>query len=497
MALFGLFGNDEQEYEQQREQPREKSFLSKVGSFLMGALKFALIATAAVVTLGAVFKFSDTAKEFADKNLGGLGTGTVNLLDKGWNTVKETFGFGSTDSPPPPASTKTKNVGGVEVLTPNPELTGSKVVATPNEYKEFDDIKGARAKLEGARVSDENSRAGKKILNEKSKDVIQAGLQIENWNKDVSGAAADEQVRLGAPAPKKIDLVIPELPASLEQAGATRNPSSWSGFSPLQKIQSLVQSVGLPSDPLNKPEALEQTKDLIKGNIANKNSIVGRLGSEGSVTKVEQVVPFIDNQTWADHFDTSRAVKEKVQKIFNLDKEWNNNAKIAIAELVEQKRFQEATVVAAGAKEYLEKLSLKLDNSEKDRGAYYNQAIESMEKIKQYTVQLQERKELEPIVNQTYTNINAAARQAPIVLAGYNKQIEEFGKRVRIDTDSAAEKAATPAPATTTQEELQKALNKGTKGDSKGKNEVTADDALASPPPLSVVPPKEQAGLGK
>jgi|CXWL01.1.fsa_nt_gi hypothetical protein len=465
MALFGLFGNDEQEYEQQREQPREKSFLSKVGSFLMGALKWAAVAVAAVVTLGTVFKFSEGAKDFADKNLGGIGTGTVNLLDKGIDKVKGIFGFGSTDAPPPPAST-TENIGGVETVRANPKLYKPQ---TPV------DLSKELTNLNNALVSKEAAEAGRKSLDARSKENMQVGLAIEDLNSASNGKIGKEQVAKGAPKPPTIDLNLPKLPESLELSGASKNPSSWSGLSPLQKIQSLEQSIGLPRDPINKPEALAKSEPFVRG-----------LGKEGSIKSMEDAVRL----GWEG---------SPVGDFINEHKRWDNRAKEVIATLVKEERYQEATIVASGAKEYLTKLGSALPESEREnRGKDYRQFITDMDKIKEYTTRLQERKELEPVLNETHAAINVAAKQAPIVLAGYDKQIAEFRNKVKADADSAARDAA----ATAERDAVAKAKREADaakNGDGSKKDGTKVDDPGSSkaPLPLSVVPPKEQAGLGK
>ncbi len=419
MAFLG-FGSNEDEY---YEQPQKASFLSNVGSMIWSGLKMAFFAALAVVTLGTVFTMSETATNFVDKYTGGEGKGLATTI-KSWmnkivDPVKDFINPSPKDEKPlitSVSATKSEKIGEADVLLANPALSNSPI--TKSRDINIEDINGRRRQLDSAMTSDQERITGNKELNKNRAEAMQYLKAVEEWNHSV--VTKGNELIPGAPQARAIPLNLPSL-GRFEGYGAEKFKGTWESASPVQKIELLENSIGLSTDPLKKPAALLPA-DPIR---------IPELKTTGDVNDITSVHAKLFNQ------NASKTSK---------------NTHNVIANLIEEGRFPEATLVANTIIDRLEKEGKGLPNNKKSEGAEYRKAIESLIETRDYTVKLQDRKELDPILNQTYKAANDAAAVVPIKIAAYEQGVANYRKTV----------------------ELAKALEKGSS---------TTTDATTLPPP--------------
>jgi hypothetical protein len=234
MALVN--GELEQDY------PREQQ-----GGFLdglLGALKWVAIIAVTLTGLGALFKYSDTARGALDGITGGKGKGWGSAASKAWDDTagklfarKNDIISANYSVAPGDISATTKTSKG-ELLVPQKEA-----FAVSNEQS-FAQLKDYSAELDRiATMPDENIRKSfLEDLKGTRDSALLIGRKVEEWNKL---AIAHKSTATDAPQALLIPLDIPPLTPELEQygVGIVGSKQEWNKLTPLVKLTKIADYV--------------------------------------------------------------------------------------------------------------------------------------------------------------------------------------------------------------------------------------------------------------
>lgn len=376
---MALFGDDDEQGAPKR------SFLNSVGSFLM---KWVVMPVAIILGLGLLFSKSEDSKNFADKHLFGLGTGTLNLIEKG----KDFLGLSSAPpAPKPPAPAQIKD----NIFYIPEQLANSEALKKNQDFSVLVNIPKARDEFVGALVSPEKAKAGNAEIDRKMLVAMEAGLGIESINRDIKVFANKK-----GPQPPIIPLDLPELPKELEERGKTLYPNTWADALPLQKISLLEQR----GKQIRQPDVL-------------KDVPIYKIDKEvGSINTVRDALNFVDKI----------AAESRPGQWANFDIKTNNVLKSTIASLINERRYTEAANLSDDAVLYLKDLGSRLPHDQTDKGEKFNQAIAGMEQLKVYATDLKYDQKLAPVLDKTYPALYTASKIANERYDNYNKEVATY-----------------------------------------------------------------------
>lgn len=433
--MFG-FGNDEEEYQQQREQPREKSFLSKIGSFLWTAVKWAAVAVAAVATLGAVFNWSPSARNFVDGFTGGkdgdgkgLGSWFSNLFTNAKNKVSDWMS--PTPNPNDVAETKT-NKAGVPYLEALPALTDNPLVKDPKQYALLKDLTSAYSNLKSASVTDPDALATRDKLKEQRREATRFAETIEAWNASVDDFKKKNPNGL---TPPRIELEIPALTPALIAYGKSKQPSLWADATKgttIAQIKYLEAQLGSDFGS-DKDLPLQAGRDyLLKPNGVVRDFITAYDNPKANIADI--VNSYTAGTAFGRFVGSDKALDEQSQGI--------------IAGLIERGKLNDAKIIASVARERFEELRAKLDTDGKtdlkDKGVEYTKARDNFGKIIERIDVIQAKSDFDVVGHKFNAHVIRTAESTPIIFAEYKKTVE--GGTTQTPTETAP--VVQPAPTT-------------------------------------------------
>jgi hypothetical protein len=420
------FSKSEDEYYAQP-QREESSFLGNIGSMLWTGVKAAFYALLAVVTLGTIFKVSDTARNFVDGFTGGDGKGDgkglasriTGLMDKVTKPVTEFFTPSQkTDTPniTSVSAIKVEKIGDAEVLLPNAALTKSAINQNPAPFTVLTDINGARKSYNSAMVTTAEGKAANDALDQLRNQERAYLREVDAWNSAVANKTSSEQKVKGEPLPSVIPLNLPDVDKNplLHNVGITKFSAVWNSATPLQKILYLEQEIGASSDPIKKPAGLLPADPSIHIPDRLRNAYdVNEITSLRFQSKVEGILP---PKTSAD----------------NDPKDLLRKANAVASKLIADGRFDEASLVADTIISRLEIRGSQLTDNEKTRGQEYKSAIASLKETREYATTLELRRELDPILSETYAAGRIVAMVAPQKINEYEQQVSSYRETAKL-----------------------------------------------------------------
>lgn len=437
--MFG-FGNDEDEYQQQ--QPREKSFLSKIGSFLM---KWVVLPILAVAGIGLLFKI-DAVKDFADKHLGGIGSKTLDILDTGWNKVKSVFGFGSNSTPTSDDVSRTEQIGNTNVLFAKPALTDKEIVENAKVHEQLSNLKKSYSDLNASSnlLSLDERKAKTKELDELRPKSFEWGKKAVVWDKSIDDFKT-KNPSSNAPTPPKIGLEekLPAIPEELEKFGREKIGDAWSGLSKLSRIEALENSVY--AEAAKKP-------DLGKRSLREEAGII-----DGRISEI-----FRSERVPEKMFDpmTRTLIKSELGRKLTTDKDIENSAKREIKDLLEHNNLTGALKLSADVQDYFNKTALAIaeNGSKMDKKEFtdlkadqqmvlYRDAAKNFGEINDHIKALQ-RKEtyINTVGNPTHKAIADSGQNFSVTYKDYAQKIDGFTKDSAARDATPTVEAAPPTP---------------------------------------------------
>lgn len=453
MAFFGLFGDDEE----QQAAPR-KTFFGSIGNFIGGAIKLALIAVAAVLTLGLIFK-NDTAKEFADKNLGGLGTGTLNMIEKGWNKTKEFFGFSNT--PTPDSLAEIVKVGNRETIIPKKDgLAADPIVANSELRRKLSDRGAAIAEINDPKNTFTAAQKAEKLaaLEALPGQSFALADKIEVWNT-TARLANEKNSGSGLPTIPTIKLEgsLPVIPEKFNDLGRTKvgGAAEWDNLSTVNKIKILNTAVkeGVANKPDLRERSLKEDAGIFSGS-TREFFLPDRVQPMENVT-----VPGLKN-VLSVLFRGNEVITDKGIEI---------NARDRIANLIDKGDLESALTISNAIQEKFQKTAVAIPtNIQNKDGSWmelnpddklraekqmvlYKNASESFGKISKHIEAKQMERDYEKqIANPTHSAVATVAATIPTQLKDYEQKLANYksGSNMTVDatTPDDKQKHASNAP---------------------------------------------------